>query len=105
MILARQAAVAVGFVVFTACSFGSPSTFTVSNASVDPSYTCPAGANNVHYDVRGTMLSTVSIPVQPERRPWRHLAGRPWRLILDESFTRYEGAGRTGFGIAERARR
>jgi len=55
--------------------------------------------------VRGTMLSTVSVPVQPERRPWRHLAGRPWRLILDESFTRYEGAGRTGFGIAERARR
>jgi hypothetical protein len=55
--------------------------------------------------VRGTMLSTVSVPVQPERRPWRHLAGRPWRLILDESFTRYEGAGRAGFGIAERARR
>ena len=55
--------------------------------------------------VRGTVLSTVSVPVQPERRPWRHLAGRPWRLILDESFTRYEGAGRTGFGIAERARR
>jgi pyruvate,water dikinase len=55
--------------------------------------------------VRGTMLSTVSVPVQPERRPWRHLAGRPWRLVLDESFTRYEGAGRTGFGIAERARR
>ena len=55
MILARQAAVAVGFVVFTACSFGSPSTFTVSNASVDPSYTCPAGANNVRYDVRGTI--------------------------------------------------
>ena len=50
--------------------------------------------------VRGTMLSTVSVPVQPERRPWRHLAGRPWRLVLDESFTRYEGAGRTGFGIA-----
>jgi pyruvate,water dikinase len=55
--------------------------------------------------VRGTVLSTVSVPVQPERRPGRHLAGRPWRLILDESFTRYEGAGRTGFGIAERARR
>jgi pyruvate,water dikinase len=55
--------------------------------------------------VRGTMLSTVSVPVQPERRWWRHLSGRPWRLVLDESFTRYEGAGRTGFGIAERARR
>jgi len=55
--------------------------------------------------VRGTVLSTVSVPVQPERRLRRHLAGRPWRLVLDESFTRYEGAGRTGFGIAERARR
>jgi len=55
--------------------------------------------------VRGTVISTVSVPVQPERRLRRHLAGRPWRLVLDESFTRYEGAGRTGFGIAERARR
>jgi len=55
--------------------------------------------------VRGTVLATVSVPVQPERRLRRHLAGRPWRLVLDESFTRYEGAGRTGFGIAERARR
>jgi len=55
--------------------------------------------------VRGTVISTVSVPVQPERRLGRHLAGRPWRLVLDESFTRYEGAGRTGFGIAERARR
>jgi phosphohistidine swiveling domain-containing protein len=56
-------------------------------------------------DVRGTVISTLSVPVQPERRLLRHLAGRPWRLVLDESFTRYEGAGRTGFGIAERARR
>ena len=55
--------------------------------------------------VRGTVVSTLSVPVKPERRLLRHLAGRPWRLILDESFTRYEGAGRTGFGIAERARR
>jgi hypothetical protein len=55
--------------------------------------------------VRGTVLSTLSVPVQPERRLLRHLAGRPWRLVLDESFTRYGGAGRSGFGIAERARR
>ena len=55
--------------------------------------------------VRGTVVSTLSVPVQPESRPGRHLAGRPWRLVLDESFTRYEGAGRSGFGIAERARR
>ena len=45
----------VTLVVLTGCSFGSPSTFTVSNASVDPSYTCPAGANNAHYDVRATI--------------------------------------------------
>jgi len=51
------------------------------------------------------MLSTVGVPVQPEKRLWRHLAGRPWRLVLDECFTRYEGAGHVGFGIAERARR
>ena len=37
------------------CSFGSPSTFTVTNASVDPSYTCPVGANNAHYDLHGTV--------------------------------------------------
>jgi pyruvate,water dikinase len=55
--------------------------------------------------VRGTIFSTLSVPVQPERRLLRHLAGRPWRLVLDEGFTRYEAAGRTGFGIAERARR
>ena len=57
MILIRsgQAAVVVSVVMLAGCSFGSPSTFTVSNASVDPSYTCPAGANNVYYDLRGTI--------------------------------------------------
>jgi len=37
------------------CSFGSPSTFTVTNASVDPSYTCPVSANNARYDLHGTV--------------------------------------------------
>jgi hypothetical protein len=51
--------------------------------------------------LRGTPWRTVTIPVQPERRPLRHLAGRPYRLLLHESFTRYEHAGRAGYGIAE----
>ena len=41
-------------VVVAGCTFGS-STFSVSNASVDASYTCPVGANNVYYDLRGTI--------------------------------------------------
>jgi len=55
VVRARQAAVAAGVVLLAGCSFGSPATFTVSNASVDPSYTCPAGANNSKYDLRGTI--------------------------------------------------
>jgi hypothetical protein len=43
----------------------------------------------------------VSIPVQPERRLWRHLAGRPYRLVLHENFTRYELDGAQGYGMAE----
>jgi hypothetical protein len=37
------------------CSFGSSSTFTVSNASVDQSYTCPVSARDLQYDVHGTI--------------------------------------------------
>ncbi len=37
------------------CSFGSSSTFTVSNASVDQGYRCPAGARNLQYQVHGTI--------------------------------------------------
>jgi hypothetical protein len=51
----RLAAIAAAVSVVTGCSGGSTSTFTLSNASVDPSYTCPAGANNAHYDVRGAI--------------------------------------------------
>jgi hypothetical protein len=49
----------------------------------------------------GTVWRSLTVPVQVERRPWRHLAGRPYRLLLQENFTRYEGAGRTGYGMAE----
>ena len=51
--------------------------------------------------LRGRVWRTVTVPVQLERRAWRHLAGRPYRLLLQENFTVYEGAGRTGHGMAE----
>jgi phosphohistidine swiveling domain-containing protein len=51
--------------------------------------------------LRGTPWRTVDVPVQLERRLFRHLAGRPYGLVLHESFTRYEGEGRRGYGIAE----
>jgi hypothetical protein len=49
----------------------------------------------------GQVERTISIPVQPERRVWRHLAGRPYRLVLHENFTRYEIDGAVGWGMAE----
>jgi rifampicin phosphotransferase len=49
----------------------------------------------------GRVEQTVSIPVQPELRLWRHLAGRPYRLVLHENFTRYEMDGVVGHGMAE----
>jgi hypothetical protein len=36
------------------CGFG-PSTFALSNASVDPTYQCPNGASNSPYDVHATV--------------------------------------------------
>ncbi len=37
------------------CSFGSPTTFTLDSASVDPSYSCPVGASNERYTLHGTI--------------------------------------------------
>jgi rifampicin phosphotransferase len=51
--------------------------------------------------MKGTIEQTVTIPVDPERRLWRHLAGRPYRLLLHENFTRYEVDGVVGHGMAE----
>jgi hypothetical protein len=53
----RKAFVAVvaGLVALAACSSQSASTFSVNNASVDASHTCPVGANNAHYDIHGTL--------------------------------------------------
>ena len=51
--------------------------------------------------LRGRVLRTITVPVDVERRPVRHLHGRPYRLVLHESFTRYETADRVGHGMAE----
>jgi hypothetical protein len=37
------------------CSFGSTSSFAVSNASVDQGYSCPVGAKDLQYEVHGTI--------------------------------------------------
>jgi hypothetical protein len=47
----RCVPVAVFVVLIAACSSGQPSTFAVTGASVDPTYWCPGGANNAHYDL------------------------------------------------------
>jgi hypothetical protein len=51
----RDIAPAACLLLLAGCSFGSSSTFTVSNASVDQGYTCPAGAKNLQYQVHGTI--------------------------------------------------
>lgn len=55
--------------------------------------------------LHGTVERTITVPVQLERRPSRHVAGRPYRLLLHENFTRWEGEGRTGHGMAEMTER
>jgi len=47
----------VAAIVMVGCSSGSSPTFSLGSASVDQSYTCPAGANNARYDVHGTIDS------------------------------------------------
>ena len=51
--------------------------------------------------IHGEVERSITVPVDLDRRLHRHLAGRPWRLLLDENFTRYEGLGRRGHGMAE----
>ena len=51
--------------------------------------------------LHGTVLRRITVPVDVERRPLRHLQGLPYRLVLHEHFARYEAAGRVGHGIAE----
>jgi len=51
--------------------------------------------------LRGQVERTLVVPVDLEPRPARHLAGRPYRLLLHENFTRYAAGGRVGYGMAE----
>ena len=51
--------------------------------------------------LRGTVHRTIRVPVQVARNPLRHLAGRPYRLVLHENFTRYACGDLRGFGMAE----
>src|SRR6185503_12295374 len=64
-----------------------------------------ATADGAPLRLTGTVWRSLTVPVQVERRPWRHVAGRPYRLLLQENFTRYEADGRTGHGMAEITRR
>jgi hypothetical protein len=52
-------AIGVGVLLLLAgsCTFGSPSTFTLSNASADPGYSCPRGSHNTYYDIHATVDS------------------------------------------------
>lgn len=38
-----------------ACSSSQPQTFSVTGASVDPTYFCPGGSNNARYDLHATV--------------------------------------------------
>jgi hypothetical protein len=51
--------------------------------------------------LRGTVERTLTVPVDVERRLLRHLAGRPYALLLHENFTRYESGSLEGRGMAE----
>jgi hypothetical protein len=58
-------------------------------------------ADGEAFVLRGRVERTMVIPVEVERRPWRHLAGRPYALLLQENFVRWEAEGRAGHGVAE----
>jgi hypothetical protein len=51
--------------------------------------------------LRGSVRRTIRVPVQVARNPLRHVAGRPYRLVLHENFTGYTCGDRHGFGMAE----
>jgi hypothetical protein len=53
----------------------------------------------------GRVDRSVTVPIVVERRILRHAAGRPYRLVLHEGFSRYEALGRSGFGMAELSER
>jgi hypothetical protein len=51
--------------------------------------------------LRGSVERTLTVPVDVDRRVLRHLAGRPYRLLLHENFARYETDDHAGYGMAE----
>lgn len=53
----RQISVVLGAVacLVAACSNGQPGSFAVTGASVDPTYSCPGGANNARYGLHATV--------------------------------------------------
>jgi hypothetical protein len=51
--------------------------------------------------MRGRVERTLLVPVQVEMRPWRHLVGRPYALLLQENFVAWEAGARSGLGVAE----
>jgi hypothetical protein len=51
----QHIAPAACLLLLAGCSFGSTSSFTVSNASVDQGYSCPVSAKDVQYDLHGTI--------------------------------------------------
>ncbi|HET7339750.1 MAG TPA: hypothetical protein VFK22_09390 [Candidatus Dormibacteraeota bacterium] len=51
----RYALTALIALVLAACSSSSQPEFTLSGASVDPTYFCPGGANNAPYDLHATV--------------------------------------------------
>ena len=55
--------------------------------------------------LRARVERSITVPVSLERRLWRHLAGRPYALVLHEGFARWEGEGRRGYGMVERSER
>lgn len=58
-------------------------------------------ADGEPFVLRGRVERTMVVPVEVERRPWRHLGGRPYALLLQENFVRWEAEGRVGHGVAE----
>jgi hypothetical protein len=51
----RHALTAFIVLVLAGCSSSSQPAFTIAGASVDPTYYCPGGANNVPYDLHATV--------------------------------------------------
>ena len=54
---ALLAAVIAATALGSACSSSAPPTFALTHAAVDPTYWCPGGASNAHYDLHATIAA------------------------------------------------